>query len=57
MTKCQSKSSRVEHSVAERDPEMFTVFSKGTPTATSVQCLAHAQMSEAKGYHVEIILT
>lgn len=57
MTTCQSKMKSVEHSNPQTDPEMFTVFSKGKPTATSTQCLAHAQVAEAKGYRVEIILT
>lgn len=55
MLKCQSRSRATEHSDPEREPEMFTVFSKGTPTATSVQCLAHAIPSEGAGYRVEVI--
>ncbi len=54
---CQSRSRKIEHSNPTEAPEMFTVFSKGTPVATSVQCLAHAVDAEAKGYRVEIILT
>ncbi len=54
---CQITSNRTEHSNPERDPEMFTVFSKGTPEASSINCLAHAQKAEARGYRVEIILT
>jgi hypothetical protein len=55
--KCQSKSRATEHSNPEREPEMFTVYSKGTPSATSVQCLAHAILTEARGYRVEVIPT
>lgn len=54
---CQVRSKPFEHSRPEDNPEMFTVFSKGTPVATSVQCLAHAVKSEQRGYRVEIILT
>jgi hypothetical protein len=57
MTKCQQKGKAIEHSRTEDAPEMFTVYSKGTPTATSTQCLAHAVIAETKGYRVEVILT
>lgn len=57
MPECQSKSRAAEHSNPEVEPEMFTVYSKGTPTATSVQCLAHAVLAEGRGYRVETIRT
>lgn len=57
MQTCQIKSRAIEHSHPETDPEMFTVYSNGEPVATSVQCLAHAKISEGQGYRVEIILT
>jgi hypothetical protein len=57
MTKCQDKGKAIEHSDPERAPEMFTVHSKGTPVATSTQCLAHAQIAQSRGYRVELILT
>lgn len=57
MTKCQSRSRAAQHSNPETEPEMFTVYSNGTPTATSTQCLAHAILAEAKGYRTELILT
>lgn len=58
MNKCERENkSNIECSNPERDPEMFEVTSAKNPNRSVMMCLVHAELAEACGHSVRLILT